>query len=77
MKDHENEGHFHEASYSINLAAWAARGWAEMRTLVQSINHCANIAFQRKDPPSQFTWQCQRNPSFCLCPDRNSLSIRK
>jgi hypothetical protein len=28
MKDHENEGHFHEVSYSINLAA-SARGWAD------------------------------------------------
>jgi hypothetical protein len=28
MKDHENEVHFHEVSYSINLAA-SARGWAD------------------------------------------------
>jgi hypothetical protein len=29
MKDHENQGHFHEVFYLINLAASAASGWAE------------------------------------------------
>jgi hypothetical protein len=29
MRDHENEDHFHEVSYSINLAA-SARGWADI-----------------------------------------------
>jgi hypothetical protein len=29
MKLHEIQRHFHEVSYSINLAASAARGWAD------------------------------------------------
>jgi hypothetical protein len=29
MKGHENQGHLHEVSYSIKLAASAASGWAE------------------------------------------------
>jgi len=47
----KNEGHFHEVSQSINLAASAARGWAETRNLNTHLVAAAGLHWEKCSKP--------------------------